>query len=936
MRLPSATYRVQLNKDFPFDSVGRILDYLDRLGVSDIYASPITRARAGSSHGYDVVDPNRINPELGGSDGFSRLIDELHTNGMGWLQDFVPNHMAVSSENTMLMDMLEKGERSRFYSFFDIDPDHHLDYMRGRLLLPVLGDFYAECLVRGEIKLVLDRHGLGIRYHDLRLPIKMESYAPILERRLDDIEERLGANEPNFLKYLGNLHYIRTLNDPDVENLAGQIRHARTVLWGLYESDERIRQCIDDTLADFNGSPGDPASLGMLDQLISEQRYRLSFWKVATEEINYRRFFTVNDLISVRVEDDNVFGEVHTLIARLIGEGMIDGLRIDHVDGLRDPRAYLKKLRKLVGDGYLIVEKILEAGERLPGAWPVQGTTGYEGLNLVTGVLCKKDNRDRFTRLYFKFTRLQESYEKLLHEKKRLIIDKHMAGNIDTLAEMLKRLSGQDLYGRDITLNGLRRALVEVMSQFPVYRTYIDHGGSSEIDRRYITTALDRAMGERPDLQYELNFLRKFLLPEGDADAETGEHDRVEFIMTFQQFTGPLMAKGLEDTMMYVYNKLLSCNEVGGDPNMFGVSLSDFHDAQRERLSAHPHTLVATATHDTKRGEDVRARINVLSEIPRDWESHLKSWARMNRPRRKRIGRLAVPDHNDEYFLYQTLLGTYPFDGHDDAYIRRIREYIIKAVREAKVHTAWIKPDTAYEEAFLVFVDKLLRLSNKNRFLDAFVPFCRRVAEYGIFNSLSQTVLKCSCPGVPDFYQGTELWDFSLVDPDNRRPVDFERRKVMLTEILKRIPAERPELIRELLDNRTDGRVKMFVIHELLLFRRDNRDLMDGGEYVPLEAAGIHSDNVIAFARRLDRHWSLTVAPRFVTNLIDAGGLPVGKPVWGDTAIAMPREAPRVWRDVLTEDRVQSEDGSLAIGDVLRTMPVSVLVGEARGENVPG
>ena len=930
MRIPKATYRIQLNSSFGFTETKTIVPYLAALGITDIYASPIFKARKGSTHGYDVVDPNQLNPELGTEADFEALSEDLKNHGMGWLQDVVPNHMAFDQENQMLMDVLENGQGSEYLRFFDIDWDHPYEGIKGRLLAPFLGSFYGECLEGQEIQLRYGSTGFTLRYHDLELPIRMESYVRLLTHQLTTLKRNLGGDHPDFINLLGVLYVLKTLPSGDaVGERYEQTKFVKTTLWELYCKNREIKDFIDQNIDLFNGKDGDPESFGLLNDMLSQQLFRLSFWKVATEEINYRRFFSINDLISLRVEDEHVFNETHALIMQLVDEKRISGLRIDHIDGLYDPKGYLERVRERVGSTYVVVEKILEPGEELLGSWPVQGTTGYDFMNYVNGVLCRSENEKRFSHIYSGITGFNLAYDDLVCVKKRLIMGRHMAGDIDNLAHLLKATSSTDRHGSDITLYGLRRALVEVMVHFPVYRTYVSNEAPSETDRSYIKMAVDKAIRNNPGLLKELRFIERFLLLQlEDYLSEEQKALRLHFVMRFQQFTSPLMAKGFEDTTLYVYNRLLSMNEVGGNPSQFGISMGEFHLFNERRAIHWPHSLNTTTTHDTKRGEDVRARINVLSEIPEEWERNAKKWSRINRKRKRKINGQKVPDINDEYFLYQTLIGAFPFQASEHApFVERIKAYTIKAVREAKVHTAWLKPDADYEEAFLSFVGEILDLRDDNPFLNGFLPFQKKVSHYGIFNSLSQTLIKITSPGVPDFYQGTELWDLSLVDPDNRRPVDYEQRKAILFDINKKANSKILNLVGQLLHSKEDGRIKLFLISRALNLRRQNSEAFEKGAYIPLEVIGRHKDHVLAFARNHKKLWVVTIAPRFFTGLVAESEYPLGKTVWSDTHIRLPDDFPHSWINMMTNQAIKSEDG-LTVGDVLKDFPVALVVNE--------
>ncbi len=946
MTIPLSTYRLQFNPAFGFKEAKEIVGYLHELGISDVYISPIFKARKGSLHCYDVVDPNRLNPEMGSEEDFEELIGAVKTRDMGWLQDVVPNHMAFDGENKMLMDVLENGRSSEYFDFFDVEWAHPYESMRGRVLAPFLGQLYGQSLEEEKIRLQYGRDGFSIHYYDLKLPLKVESYVNIITHRLNTLKKKLDVEHPDSIKFLGILYSLKNLpsSREEIAERYNQIQFIKRMLWELYVKNPDVGRFIDENIEIFNGRKGDTESFNLLDGLLSEQLFRLSFWKVATEEINYRRFFNINGLISLRTEDENVLNQTHALIMSLLKDGKISGLRIDHIDGLYDPTGYLRRLRQRAGEAYIVVEKILGVGEELPSVWPVQGTTGYDFMNCVNGIFCRRKNRRAFNKIYSEFTGFKTAYDNLVCEKKRLIIGKEMAGDVDNLAHLMKKASSRYRHGSDMTLYGLKRALVDVLALFPVYRTYISNEVFSKADQLYIKEAVAKAKQRNPGLLYELNFIEKFLLLEFE-EYLTGEEKQewVNFVMKFQQLTGPLMAKGFEDTILYVYNRLLSLNEVGGSPDRFGIPVREFHGFNNKKANSWPYSMNTTSTHDTKRGEDVRARINVLSEIPKEWGANIKKWTKINKRKKRLSGGMYVPDRNDEYFLYQTLIGAYPFNGAEyPGFVERIKKYLIKAVREAKIHTAWLKPDTEYEEAFLSFVEEILTPSEENEFLREFLPFQKKVANYGIFNSLSQTLIKITSPGLPDFYQGTELWDFNLVDPDNRRPVDFEKRKDFLREIKEREDSDLLGLINEIFSTKEDGRIKLFLIRRALEARREKLDVFQKGSYVPLEVGGSFKDHVIAYARKLhateslsprtrakadNNSWVIAVAPRFLTNLVREDEYPVGRQVWQDTHIILPEHAPAAWKDAITAQLISSGK-ILFTRDVLRHFPVALLMSE--------
>ena len=930
VHVPTATYRLQFNPSFGFAGAHAILSYLRDLGISDVYASPIFQSRRGSPHGYDVVDPGQLNLELGTEDEFASLLDAVKQNEMAWVQDIVPNHMAYDGQNRMLMDVIENGPSSEYYGYFDIDWNHPYESIRGKVLAPFLGQFYSECLESGEIRLQYDESGLNIAYYGLRLPVKIESYNTVFPSDIRMIRRKLGSGHPDVIKLLGVLYTLKNLSSAeDSRERSDQVRFVKSMLWELSTTNADIQQWAEQNVARFNGQPGRPETFSALDQLLSEQLFRLSFWKVAAEEINYRRFFNINELISVRVEDERVFHGTHRLILKLVEERKIQGLRIDHIDGLYDPAGYLRAVREKARDQYLIVEKILALSEELPADWPIQGTTGYDFTNYVNGIFCDRSNEKRFSQIYSRFTG-QKPYAELVTEKKRLIIGKYMAGDVDDLAHFLRNISSRDRYGSDITLYGLRRALVEVLTFFPVYRSYVSREIYSEADRGNIQETIRRSRDANPGLLHELNFIERFLLLNFEPHTTEEEKSQwIQFAMRFQQFTGPLMAKGFEDTTLYVYNRLLSLNEVGGDPGQFGISVGMFHAFNETRAARWPHTLNATATHDTKRGEDARARINVLSELPEEWEKAIRTWTRINQPARTFVKGKEVPDRNDEYFLYQTLVGSFPLSGGDD-FLARLKSYIIKAVREAKVHTEWLRPDEAYEQAFTRYIDAILKPSESNPFLREFLPFVKKISFYGTLNTLSQTLIKIFSPGVPDFYQGSDLWNLSFVDPDNRRPVDFATRAKLLDLIRQKESRDPMNLAIDLLNVWEDGQIKLYLTYKALQLRRSRRALFFDGNYIPLKVAGKAREHVCAFARRRQNDWIVIAVPRLTTQLTRPGKSPVGASVWDTTDLLLPKDAPQNWVNIFTSEALDAKQAAanrhpLPLKAVFATFPFAAL-----------
>ncbi|MBN2365253.1 MAG: malto-oligosyltrehalose synthase, partial [Calditrichaeota bacterium] len=901
-----STYRLQFSSEYTFSKALPVIEYLHRLGISHIYASPVLSSRKGSTHGYDVVDPTKIDPELGEQKDLMKLISEIQKLEMGWIQDIVPNHMAYSSENKMLYDVLENGPFSQYYNFFDINWESQYENMRGKVLAPFLGKFYSECLENAELQLNYQKSGLNVHYYQHFFPIRIESYPAVFGFDTESLQKALGRKHPDFVKYLGVLNAMKNISIiTDIQERSQQISFIKEMLWELYSGNHEIRKNIESILTIFNGTAGEPESFDHLFKLMQEQYYRLSFWKVGTEEINYRRFFNVNELISLRIEDEEVFQTTHKLILDFIKNGAFDGLRIDHVDGLADPTNYLNRLRRAVDKCYILVEKILEYSENLPLFWPVQGTTGYDFLNFMNGIYCDRQNEAAMDRIYIKFIGKRVLFSEMAYEKKRLIVGKHMAGDVDNLAHLLVRILSQYRYGSDFTLYGLRRSLVEILSHFEIYRTYISEENYRDEDRDYIIRAINKSITNMPDFENELLLIQRILLMQSDSQTTAEETDQwYQFIYRFQQLTGPLMAKGFEDTVLYNYNRFISHNEVGGNPGKFGISGIEFHYFNKRKAERWPEAMNATSTHDAKRGEDVRARLNVLSEIPEEWGKYVRLWSKLNRKKKMKTGTVSVPDLNDEYFLYQTLVGSFPQESGDMIpYRNRIKEYSIKAVREAKVHTAWLKPDTEYESSYELFIDRIMDDSTDNIFLKEFLPFQKKISWYGMLNSLSQVILKCTSPGIPDFYQGSELWDLNLVDPDNRRPVDYRKRKQFLKDIEKKYSKDKIRCINDLFDSWTDGRIKMFLIRQLLHARREYHQLFQKGNYIPLEFKGSCRRHVKAFARQFENNVVIVAVPRFFTELIPEKSLPLAESVWNNTHLILPLQLHSI-RNLITGEQI--------------------------------
>lgn len=950
-RLPCSTYRLQFNKDFTFRDAAAIVPYLDALGITHCYASSFLKAMPGSTHGYDVIDPLSLNPEIGTEEDLRAFVAALHERGMGLILDIVPNHMGIGKAlNPWWRDVLENGPGSRYAEAFDIDWHPIKRELDNKVLLPILGDQYGIVLENQDMAVVYDDGGFVLRYGDQDLPLTPKSWIGILSHRVDSFD---AGESAHVMELQSILTAIRNLPEPterDEEKIAERYRERdiiRKRLSALMDASERVRAFVLENVARFNGERGRAESFDLLDGLLNQQVYRLASWKVASEEINYRRFFDINELAAVRMEVPAVFDETHALVLRLLQEGAVDGLRIDHVDGLYDPERYLRRLQEKAAGGvdedrpvFIVVEKILGEEESLPEQWPVHGTTGYDFANLVNGVFVDPGQERAATETYVRFTGLRTSYDDLVYEAKKLMMRMSMSSETNVLGYQLNQLSERDRRSRDFTLNALTNAIREIIACFPVYRTYVSDrpGPVAERDRAFIHMAVAAAKRRNPALTGQVfDFVRNILLKQIDWRTERDREDQSRFVMKFQQTTSPVTAKGVEDTVFYRYNRLASLNEVGGEPKRFGVPPETFHKRMRERQAGWPHSLSATSTHDTKRSEDVRARINVLSEVPQRWRSAVARWTKLNRKHRTLIDGQPAPDRNDEYLLYQTLVGSWSMETGEQEhrrYVERIQRYMEKAIHEAKVHTSWINPDREYDGAVARFVEACLDRSPSNEFLAAFAPFAEEIQTYGLYNGLAQTAIKITAPGIPDFYQGTEGWDFSLVDPDNRRPVDYEARRGMLDDVRNQCQAagsDRRQLTRRWADSLRDGRLKLYLAMTGLAYRRAHPQLFEFGEYIPLQAAGSKRVHVLAFARLHEGEALAVVVPRLVAGLLsDVKQPPLGTAVWDGTTVVVPSWRPgSQYRNVLTGEVLEVEPIDdrqvLPLARVLAHCPVALL-----------
>jgi (1->4)-alpha-D-glucan 1-alpha-D-glucosylmutase len=900
-RIPISTYRLQFNRQFGFKEATEIIPYLQKLGISDIYSSPFFRSRPDSDHGYDVSNHNELNPPIGTREDFDAMVTALKEHGMGRIADFVPNHMGITDpQNEWWTDVLENGPSSRFAQFFDIDWDPLKEALRNKVLLPILGDQYGRVLERGEFHLRFEEGAFFLTYFDWVFPLNPRTYHFLLRIAL----EKLGqySDEDMYLdleSILTALEYLPPRTHTDDEKIRERAREKEVIkrrLFRLCRECPQVEEAIELAIRQLEGHVGEAHSFDKLDQLLDAQAYRLSYWKVAAEEINYRRFFDVNELAAIRVENPVVFDTIHKLLFELLETRSVTGLRIDHVDGLRDPKQYLTSLQhrysELVdGDSgepgrglYLIVEKILSENERLRRDWPVFGTTGYDFTAEITQLLVDSNNGEQFSKIYRDFIERHVHFESLIYEKKKLVMDVSLASDIESLGHMLSDVSERDRLHRDFTLDSLRTVVRELIACFPVYRTYISaEAGVSEADRQVILRAVRAAKRRNAAIDTSIfDFLRDILLGEKLDDSESESRRlRLEFVLKFQQCTGPMMAKGLEDTAFYIFNRLSALNEVGANPQQFGISLERFHERNRARLADSPQTLLASTTHDTKRSEDTRARMAVLSEMPEDWQKWIHEWRSVNSAFKSNIEGDSAPNANEEYLAYQTLLGTWPFSAEevDEEYLGRIQRYMLKAIKEAKVNSSWIQPNEDWEAAVKQFVASTL--GSDHGFRSKLEPAAAKIAWHGMLNSLTQAILKFTVPGVPDIYQGTELWDFSLVDPDNRRPVDFRLRKQLLEEVQN-------ESADTLFKTWQDGRIKMLITSRLLHLRRIAPALFETGSYYSFYANGELADCCVAFSRELDSQMILVIVPRFTTRL----GTAESGFNWKDTELLVDKTLP--------------------------------------------
>ncbi len=900
MNNPVSTYRLQFHKDFSFLDFEHLIPYFRKLGVGTIYASPILASTTGSTHGYDGVDPERIDPEIGSLEQLRDLVSNLKKSDIGWLQDIVPNHMAFHQENPWLMDVLEKGRQSVFAPFFDTPGNSGL--FQGKLMVPFLSKELTELIADRELKVLYDGSRLALDFGGQVFPMNLRSYIALFQK--------VDANSQALDQLRDQLEEITRIEEAPAfsqrwEEWLMQFR----ALYG----NEQVKPEIDAALAQINEDPE------MLTELADQQGYTLCHWQRTEEQINFRRFFTVNGLICLNIQDDAVFEKYHTLIQQLTEEGIFQGLRIDHIDGLYDPQAYLKKLRGQVGnDTYIVAEKILGENEALPVSWPIQGTTGYEFLAVVNNLFTNPAAEEPFNAFYAELTGDDHPVRDQLLSKKSEILHGHMAGELENLYQLFisLELADQETLGR-VGAGPIRQVIGEFLIHCPVYRYYGNAMPLPEEESRAVKDIFVDINKHHLDLSPAVEVLEQCFIHRPAVGDEAYNLRAAEFYQRCMQFTGPLMAKGGEDTLMYTYNRFIGHNDVGDFPDRFGITAGDFHKYMKKRRKEWPMALNATSTHDTKRGEDVRARLNVLTDLAGEWIGKVREWRDTNGGSRK-----SGPDANDEYLIYQTVAGAYPMPGADpDDFTNRLGEYLQKALREAKVNSSWSSPDSAYEKGTIDFANAIL--TENSAFSGSFQELLESITDFGIINSLAQVVLKFTCPGIPDVYQGCELWDLSLVDPDNRREVDFGKRKQWLDELDNYEPERLPE---KLWQDRRNGQVKLWLTQRLFSLRRQNPLLFTHGEYIPLKIRGTYKDHLLAFMRRHKRDVFVTVIPLHTAVMSREQQKDFFELDWQDTHVVLPEGVLPEWTDLLTGSH-ETFQLKLAPTDLFKGMPLAVLQG---------
>ncbi|MES2221405.1 MAG: malto-oligosyltrehalose synthase [Acidobacteriota bacterium] len=958
-RSVSATYRLQLTNKFRFSDAQALIPYLRSLGISHIYTSPIFEARPGSLSGYDTCDFSRISPELGGEEGLQSLVESLHAHGMGLIIDFVPNHMSAHPQwNKWWRNVLANGPSSPVSEYFDVDWNPVNSNLHGKVLLAILGGQYGDVLESGALKIANHDGEFCLLYGDYNLPLNPRQMKVLLRHRWHEVVESSGiddATRQEFESILFHLDHIPgyqqagTMARADRERETAVATHRLT---RILQQSPALLQHLEDVIDEYNGVPGRPESFNLLHELLEQQPYRLSYWRTAMQEINYRRFFDINDLIGLRMEYEPLFRAAHVKLIELAENGAIDGVRLDHIDGLLDPQHYLLQLRAATATSarpmYLVVEKILARQEWLSPEWPVDGSTGYEFLALLNGLWVNEPNLQQIDQIYLHFRERRKPDRDAVYHAKKLITASSMASELNVLAHELNLLSERNRRSRDFTLDGLQEALREVVACFPVYRTYISAQGFSTADEMAIDEAIGQARRRNPNIDYSIfEFIRSHIRPvRQPEESEDSFAERLRFAMKFQQYTSPVQATGMEDTVFYRYSPLASLNEVGTGTGRRATTAQEFHDANIHRMERWPIAMLTTSTHDTKRGEDARMRIHVLTELPEEWNAKLLWWAHLNDSAKTLVNGHAAPDRGDEYLYYQTLLGMWPplMKTPDEDTVNRMQAFMGKALREAKVHTSWVNPSNEYDDAVEKFVKQTLCGERSSAFLDSFVPFTERIATLAAWESVSQIALKLMSPGVIDTYQGGELWDLSLVDPDNRRPVDYVMRRKQLDAISKDIAdpklstEARSQAVESFCQSWWSGDIKMLYVAQGLRLRKQEPDLLLHGSYHPMSVAGPMADHVIAFAREFEGKVLLTIAARWFASLLPKpDALQDLRENFKQTSVevsgilansAKPMKIANILTGVEVEGAVVDGRMRLNVADCLGNLPAVWLVGE--------
>lgn len=896
-----------MHKDFTFRNAYDILEYLNDLGISTVYCSPYFHARPGSNHGYDIANYNNINPEISAKITLEQFALKISEKNLGQMVDFVPNHMAFSNGNEWLMDVFEFGYCSPYAHFFDISWDalterQQKENLQGKVMVPVLEDIYDNVLGANKILLYLKKGKLYSKYYDNVFPINSDGYNVISELLVEKLQITYPNNESTE-KISSEIVNLKVIYARELDLITLKIKKKHKQKSKIYAIDKEfksnltklfdrpeVRQILKSLIENLNEN--NDKGLQIRDAIFKMQFYKLSYWRLASTTLNYRRFFDINDLISIRVEDGDVFQHTHKLLFSILSTLGLDGIRVDHPDGLWDPKNYFIRLQRNCQDKlkqqyhgdidqipttsdkfYILAEKILMRHEELDRTWPISGTTGYDFLNEVNGLFVDKSNELLLSKIYFSFIKKYYNFQDIVYEKKKYIVENFMMAELETLALLAKDIANN--FDKDFSFPDLCQSIKSIVSSFPIYRTYITlDDRPTEKQLYYINIAIDEAIKRNTQFQIFaiIIFIGHILRQDLSCRQKTINNKIIKFIMKFQQLTSPVMAKGLEDSAFYVYNRLISLNEVGGDPEYFGNSVNTFHNGMINRAKNWPHSMLSSSTHDTKRSEDVRARINIISEMPDEWHDCVGYWSRLNRKYKINVDGSVFPDRNDEYLFYQTLIGSWPFEWQEhkayDDYIKRIISYMIKAVRESKTHTTWTNQNRNYESALESFIQNVLDKEENREFINSFIDLYKNISFYGMLNSITQLILKLTAPGVPDIYQGNEIWNFSLVDPDNRRPVDYKLRKKMLYDIKNDMTdLGFGKAFGNYLDKMHNGKIKMYVTIKLLTYRKNKSNLFLHGEYIPLVIVGQYSKNVVAFVRHISEDFCIVIISRFLTGL---------------------------------------------------------------------